>query len=364
MSKRILHILTTIERGGAENAVSTLAIAQANSGHHVTVLPLKGNNDLGAYLTSNGVRVELSAFNKHPLHQLFVIRSLKLSYTIFHAHLPRAELLARLALGKGRTVISRHNAETFFPNAPKVVSGTLSRWVTKNSQTIVISQAVRDYLVKSKEIHPSCNIKIIYYGYKPASLARQKNPPSRQVKEFWSIGTVSRLAKQKNIPLLIQLTKALVENGLNVKCLIVGVGPQENNLREYVKEIQLESHITFCGKSENVIGFMQSLDLFVLTSDYEGFGLVLLEAMDSAVPIVASNVSAIPEVLGDKHVGLFRARNLESLKLKVLDLLTNSDLRSQVINYQNQRLIRFSVKKYLKLHDEIYDKFEGSLHHR
>ena len=93
VEKRIIHIITTIERGGAENAVSALAIAQVKAGHKVSILPLKGNHELGDYLISNGVDVNLSAFNQHPVLQIMAIRALREKRVVFHAHLPRAELL-------------------------------------------------------------------------------------------------------------------------------------------------------------------------------------------------------------------------------------------------------------------------------
>ena len=114
-TKRIIHIITTIERGGAENAVATLAISQVRAGHNVSVFPLKGRKELLDYLSENGVRVLLGGLNASPLRQVLLLRKLYAENVIFHAHLPRAELLTRIALGAGNYVITRHNAETFFP---------------------------------------------------------------------------------------------------------------------------------------------------------------------------------------------------------------------------------------------------------
>ena len=141
-TRNIIHVITTIERGGAENAVATLAIAQSKKGHSVSVLPLKGNPELLQKLEANGVRVILSCLNK-PIHlQLRNLKKEVMATMIVHAHLPRSELLCRLALGKGRAILTRHNAETFFPKAPRFVSLRLSQWVTKDATLIAISNAV------------------------------------------------------------------------------------------------------------------------------------------------------------------------------------------------------------------------------
>lgn len=360
MEKRIIHIITTIERGGAENAVTALAIAQVKAGHKVSILPLKGKNELADYLISNGVDVNLRAFNQHPVLQIMAIRALRERRVVFHAHLPRAELLSRIALGKSNVIFTRHNAESFIPGAPRQISSLISRWVSRGSITIAISNSVRKFLIENNEIDLTSRVIVIYYGYTPSASGNQNLRTPSDTNTSFSIGTVSRLSPQKNLPLLIQLTGALVARDVEVQCSIVGAGPLEGVLKELVHKSRLEKNITFLGRSSNILKFMQTLDLFVLTSDYEGFGLVLLEAMDAGIPVVASNVSAIPEVLGEGHIGLFEPRSLEDLISKTLDLLTREKLRSSTLDYQRERLRLFSMNKYLVSHDELYQELLNS----
>ena len=100
--------------------------------------------------------------------------------------------------------------------------------------------------------------------------------------------------------------------------------------------------------------FLQDQDFFVLTSNYEGFGLVLLEAMDAKLPIIAARNSAIPEVLGESHPGLFVTRDSESLLQTLLDVIQFSDTYSEIMNTQSLRLDYFSMEKYFYAHHQLY----------
>ena len=137
----------------------------------------------------------------------------------------------------------------------------------------------------------------------------------------------------------------------------VGDGPLERKLKLLSRDLNLLDNVHFLGRKEDVASFLSSLDLFILTSRYEGFGLVLLEAMDFKIPIVASNISAIPEVLGVSHPGLFMPESLDSLVRKVKELLLSDKIRELVLDIQKSRLASFSVDRYLMQHLEIYQKY-------
>jgi glycosyltransferase involved in cell wall biosynthesis len=330
MSKRkVFHVITTIERGGAENAVATLAKAQARNGHEVKVIPLKGKLELKESLTRSGVEVPLFALGKSVASQIRVLRRTVDKEAIIHAHLPRAEMLCRIAFGKGQSILTRHNSEQFFPSAPKYLSRILSNWVTKESKLIVISEAVLQFLETNFEIHKSCIPKVIYYGYEKAS-----GPESNQKNRVRNggkirIGTVSRLATQKNLPLLIELTSRLREVGYDIETTIVGGGPLESKLKRLTQEKSLEDTVKFLGRKSEVLDYLKSLDVFILTSKYEGFGLVLLEAMDAGTPVVAPNNSAIPEVLGYEHPGLFDSNSITSLLNISSLMIDNAQVQSE-----------------------------------
>lgn len=353
--RRIVHVITTIERGGAENAVVTLAISQAKAGYEVIVFPLKGKNELSDYLIENGVQVQLEGFNKHPFHQVLILKKFTSKDVIFHAHLPRAELLARLAFGRGKTIFTRHNAESFLKQFPSFLSSLVSRWITKDSKVISISNAVLEFLISANELASSCITSVIYYGYESRSIS-SSNPRSRKDRDFslLKIGTVSRLTEQKNIPLLIELADSLKKSLIHFTISIVGDGPLLKQLSKKSRVLQVEDSVYFLGRSKGIMDFLESLDIFILSSRYEGFGLVLLEAMDAQTPIIASDISAIPEVLGANHPGLFEEGSIDSLLNKVIAISNSVILQNEIIQYQINRLRLFTIDKYLSDHIRLY----------
>ena len=153
-SKRVFHIITTISRGGAENQLLVLCKAQIMNGFDVNVIYLKDEPELQENFEEIGVRVISNLAGKKFYVQPFILARLKgIKDSIVHAHLPRAELIAFFTLVKFTLIISRHNAEPFFPGAPSFLSSCLSKMVSIRAKKIItISQAVFDAIINYREI--------------------------------------------------------------------------------------------------------------------------------------------------------------------------------------------------------------------
>jgi glycosyltransferase involved in cell wall biosynthesis len=119
--------------------------------------------------------------------------------------------------------------------------------------------------------------------------------------------------------------------------------------------MSLEKEIFFEGRRSDVLEYLQSLDVFLLTSKYEGFGMVLLEAMDAGVPIIASRNSAITEVMGGKFLGLCETGNPTDFSDKILRL-QDPQYRSKVLQSQEDRLELFKSQAMAKKIIEIYSE--------
>ena len=108
---------------------------------------------------------------------------------------------------------------------------------------------------------------------------------------------IARHVKQKSLDFLIKAFSEFRKNNIKSKLILVGNGPETKNLKILSKELKLDKDIIWIDYSENVLKILKLSNVFVLPSRYEGFGLVLLEAMYAKRPIIASKVSAIPEVI-------------------------------------------------------------------
>lgn len=347
---KVLHIITTIERGGAENQLVILVREQIKLNHQVAIMYLKGNPDLAETFLRLGASVINASKATNILNQVNFVRKIFLGdFDIVHSHLPRAELMTSMLNFRIPFLVSRHNSEPFFPIAPSFVSSVLSRYVTFRSKAVVaITQAVAHYLEKNHEIARKREIDVVYYGYP------NQNQPSPKSDFSGVIGTVSRLTPQKNLVTLIKAFFLLRTDSHDLHLRIYGEGSEELSLRKLVADLNLVDFVDFYGKVEDVATAMQSMDIFVLSSLYEGFGLVLLEAMYNQVPIVSSNSAAAIEVLTPEYPLFFTIGDPYELSQKIRIVLREGPVRFR--EFGNERLKRFDPAKMCIGIDSIYDR--------
>jgi glycosyltransferase involved in cell wall biosynthesis len=312
---RVLHVITSILRGGAENHLVSLVEGQRSHGWNVTVAYLWGADYWRERLSGLGVSVHGLGlrFYGDP-RPVFALRRVaaEVQPTLVHAHLPPAEAHVRLAgLGGGRPplVITKHNDEPFWklPAAP-----LLTRWAARHARRIVaISEAVRRYMIDAAGIDPA-RLVVIRYGIDPEA-AGELDPGERErLRTTWGanhdtdvIGTIARLAPQKGLDTLLDGFARFVATAPRRAILvIVGRGELEAKLRTRARELGLDGRVIWGGYQDEAVRWLQAFDVFALTSRYEGFGLVLLEAMAASLPIVATRVSAIPEVVVEDETAI------------------------------------------------------------
>lgn len=323
----INHLITTICRGGAENQLLTLCRKQYAAGKKVNVIYLKGSPELSEKFLNAGVNVIQIYANRSPIIQIFQIRKhLKDSTSILHCHLPRAEIIGAIARRKNRLVISKHNAEPFFPGALRFFSWTLARFVSmRAAECVAISDAVKDYLLANKEVSKKMHIAVVRYGFDD-TFRIDPNTRKELSKSLPSggpiVGAVGRLTLQKNYPTLLNAFSQYLQNFPNAHLIILGSGPDESYLKELTHTLGMGQCVHFIGNTPQVAEWMSLFEIFVLSSRYEGFGLVLVEAMQVGLPIIAANNSAIPEVLGEDYLGLYPTYDSEKLAHRLVEFST------------------------------------------
>ena len=343
---RVLHIITTINRGGAENQLLVLVREQIKSGMEVSVLYLKGDPELEQELSSAGAKVLHDIANLNPFIQLIKMRTFsKTQKILLHAHLPRAELLTRFSSAGNSFIVSRHNAEPFFPGTPHFLSSYLSRLVTKKAKCVIaISHAVSNFITLNNEVSDCKKINVVYYGYQPSTIIDRVNSKvAIKGKNGICIGTISRLTRQKDLPTLFSAFALFLSFHPGSTLLLIGGGEEKDHLVNLAEELGIAQNIEWVGRTSKIQDYLSRMDIFVLSSLYEGFGLVLLEAMDAGVPIVASDNSAVPEVLGADFPGLARTGDVQDFLEKITQFV-NVESREQVLQMQNVRLAIFRAE--------------------
>jgi len=355
----VLHVITTICRGGAENQLVTLIKEQIDTGRKVSLIFLKDKPELLETLNQMGVEVHSEFAGISPLAQVLKIRRLlNGKKVLIHGHLPRAELISALARGNNSLVVTRHNAEKFFPLAPGFLSSALSRYVVKRSKAVIaISHSVAKFLDEQRELPNNVKPEVIYYGYTPNSRAMDTDKLRESLRIPLGakvVGTVARLTLQKDIPTLLQAFSELKLDA-NLRLLIVGDGPLRDELQQMAYGLAIQEQVIWAGRTNNVYNHLCLMDVFVLTSTYEGFGLVLLEALEAKLPIVASNVSAIPEVLGQSYPGLVMSGSYRAFANRIAEFVElNNEKMTGLEKIGQDRLEYFSASKMRQKIDAIY----------
>ncbi len=234
---------------------------------------------------------------------------------VIHAHMPPAELYVRAALlmiidYRTPLVISRHNTERFFDGPLQLA---LARFVANRADRVIaISRAVEDDTIKRGLASPNC-IDVIHYGIDPEPF-QNKDPHRRAgLRQAWGfapddfvIGTIARLAPQKGLDVLLNaFAVAARRSKRRLRLTIAGEGPLGPSLFVQTRNLGLDGSVVWLGKQPptEVPHIIDAFDLFILPSRYEGLGLVLLEALAAGIPIVASRVGPIPEIIRDGTTG-------------------------------------------------------------
>ncbi|MCB9898404.1 MAG: glycosyltransferase [Planctomycetes bacterium] len=305
---RIVHVITTLGVGGAEKHLLWLGEGQRRAGHEVHVVYLKGKGELVQEFLDRGVqphRVPMEGLLRAPAALLALTRLLRrLRPDVVHTHLLKADAVGSVAARRARApsvISSKHNDErALLRPAVGVVHGLLMRRVDR---VVALSDHVARFVAEHGRVPPD-RIRRIYYGVDATQLVGRRTRAqvraelglSEQQKVLVCVG---RLAPQKDHPTLLA---AMAKLPADVRLLVVGgdpFGDGEARLATLAAQLGVSERVHFLGIRHDVPDLLTASDLFVLPSLWEGLGLVFLEAMAVALPIVASNVSAIPEVVED-----------------------------------------------------------------
>jgi glycosyltransferase involved in cell wall biosynthesis len=160
-----------------------------------------------------------------------------------------------------------------------------------------------------------------------------------QPKEKPVILSVARLAKQKNFPLLLNAF-AIVQKHLDARLIIIGEGSEREALENQVQDMNLNLEVSLPGSSDNPWSSMLQSDVFILPSEEEAFGLVLVEAMACGLPVVATDAIAggPRSIIGDSEYGILVPNgDAQALAEGIIKILTSSELRNHLIARGRER---------------------------
>lgn len=237
------------------------------------------------------------------------------------------------------------------------------RTAQRGDLIITVSQFAKRQLITDLNIDPNL-IKVVYNGvnqqYRPS--------PSRQVRQQLNLDDkkvllhVGSLIPRKNLFLLLETFAQLYKNNPKTYLILIGRGSQEEALHAKIKELGMEQSIKLVGfvPEEQKIAYYQAADLLVSTSLMEGFGLAIAEAMACGVPVVATQVGSIPEVVSDGETGLLvPIDDSQALCQAIARLLEDEQLAQQMGQAGHKRVER--LFRWEIAGQQILDLYRGLL---
>jgi glycosyltransferase involved in cell wall biosynthesis len=364
---RVLQLITSLERGGAENHLLALLTHADRQAFDFETAVLAGEGELVPVFRQAGVRVHLvkARFRFDPLALARLSRLISDGrYDIVHSHLFRADVYAALAvaqLGERRPLLvsTRHNDDRFFLN-PFV---GIAHYVISSQQDLII--AISDHIARftvSRGVRYPARVRRVYHGLEPTVTQALEREGQRIRSELgvaqseFLVGNVGRLALQKGQRHLIAAMPLLLERVPQAHLVIAGGGELEEYLRELADSFDVASRVHVLGARKDVPALMHAIDVFAMPSIWEGFGIVLLEAMAAGRPIVASRVATIPEVVVDGETGLLVApADPLALAESLAQLAADPALAQRLGEAGRERLRReFSIEKMVGDTETLY----------
>lgn len=275
---------------------------------------------------------------------------------IIHAHGPRAASFCRWALRAGEKFIYTEHIWSSYYHIKNPFNSILQKIGLKGvyrraDLVIAVSKSVRKFIenmgIKGEKI------SIIPNAIEIADVAK----PDKKSDQLL-VGTVGVLVKRKGYIYLIRAFQKVAAGLPKARLEIVGDGPEKENLLAEVKKLDLESRVQFLGHQDKPEKFLKSWDLFVLPSLSETFGLVILEAFAVKVPVVASGVDGIPELISDKKTGyLVPPADPEKLAKAISYLLVEKKERESLSNQAYELLKKhYDWSKIIEDIEEEYQK--------
>jgi len=361
---KIVHLVTSLNRAGLEKLIYLLC--RANDSDNTNQYMVIVINDVADEDILTGIRqtkTELMELKRRPGNPLSVIsyvsrlRKLLTEYRpdVVHVHNNLSFLVGFFATRfKGISIV-------YTLHAPRLYSASFvdraSKWLSiKGTDAfIAISDSVKKDFVNG-DIDPE-SITVV-----PNCVDLKEFTVSSRSNSIPMIVCVARLDHEiKGQDILIEALSIVKGRSMPFTCRLVGDGPSRPFLEKMVTDLELAGEVGFTGITSDVAGRLAQADLFVLPSRYEGFGIVILEAMASGLPVIVSNIEGPAEVVEDGKSGLhFQSGNACDLADKIETLLSNQEMQKRFAAASLLRVRDYSIEIMYEAYLSVYRNAVGS----
>ncbi len=365
-----IHVLPVISGSG----INTFLTMNGLKNKYEMEMACAPGKDLNDMVIENGMRVhEIKNFvseakplkDIHALWQLYKLLKTE-KYDLVHTHNSKGGFLGRLAAKLAGVPHVIHTVHGFaFHNNETFIRRTLFYFLEKMVHNwcdayICISKPLVDLWIKHK-LAPKEKITKIYSGIEISEFAskdkREKIRNELGIKDNEiAIGQVSKLWEGKGHIDIINAVPMIIKKHTNCKFFFIGDGPIRKKLELEIKKRNLEHKIFITGHRNDIPQITSALDIAVLASYYEGMGRVILEAMATGLPVVATSVGGIVDLIDNAQTGiLVKPHSPKQLAQAIIKLIKDSNLRTKMGQAGVKKIDKhFSSQTMIKEIDKLY----------
>ncbi len=354
---KILYLVNSSEIGGAEKSLLLLIDNIDRTKFKISVICLRGTGVFPEELKIRNIPTFIFNIKKKPFSIFNVYITIKrIKPDIIQSFLFISNIIGRI-LGKLAGVKIIISSQRSIDKWRRWYHWKIDR-LTSKFTTIIISNSFsgKKVLIEKGKINPE-KIIVIPNGVKSN---QKRNPYLKKEMGFdmeeTVIGTVGNLREVKDHRTFIKVASEISRKFQNIRFLIAGKGPLERELKEFAELLGIRKKIVFIGFIKEIEKIYSAIDIFILTSFWEGCPLSVLEAMSFGIPVVSFSVGDVPYIIQNGRDGfVVKDRDFTELIEKIELLVKNKTLRNKIGKNAKEKIIReFTVEKMVKRYMNVY----------
>jgi glycosyltransferase involved in cell wall biosynthesis len=354
----VLHVIDSFDLGGAQTALLNWLKYHDRSKFAVEIATFHATEQSLFMPRMRELRIPLHVLASRRWFPIHVLRLgwlvLRKRYSVVHCHLYASNWIGKpIARLAGVPAIISHDQCNDMLRIRSPLVRLVDRYANRCADAIIaVSESIKQFLIRGEQIS-AAKIQVIPNG------VAESSPTVCQPRTGSVIGGAGRLTQQKNFHRFLEIARALKALDAKYRFKIAGSGPLEAELKRYADSLGIE--IDWLGELASLDSFFCEIDLFLLTSDFEGSPMVIIESLQQGVPVAATAVDGIREQLADAVLSLSPQAEIRESARRIHELLSDSEQLPQWID-KGRGLVeeRFSAKHQIAEMEGLYLRILGA----
>ena len=360
--------------GGSGVLATELGMALANKGHHVHFITYSQPVRLSAFNANifyHEVRVPTYPLFDYPPYEtalastmVDVIANNHLDLLHVHYAIPHASaayMTKKILETQGKkipVITTLHGTDITLVGRDKTFAPVVSFSINQSDAITAVSHNLREETKKifriEKEIEVIQNfVDVTRFNKKPIDAFRRVIAPNGEK----IVIHASNFRRIKRVEDVVKIF-SIVHKSVPSKLLFVGDGPERNTAEGLSRDLHIGDDIRFVGKQEQMEEILAIGDLFILTSEYESFGLAALEAMAAGVPVISTNAGGLPEINEDGVTGFMsNVGDIENMSMHAIQLLKNDEMLAEFKKNAYAQAQKFDIQNIVPKYEQLYNRF-------